>query len=206
VPVEPPGGATDQYLPLTSAPPIYNRAKVGMVIDPAERFADYYVGTGDANDPKNVTATWHYFYGIHDKGSETAGTPDGQPMFVFRFPKPEEQNISEPAIGPGVIFVPSYVPSAADPCFGFGDSYIYALNPKTGELIPNLPDPNNPGGYVGAIKMENVGMISDLVLVGDKLYFTVYKEGVPADQGKPRSMGVIIGGSAGRVLQWRRVR
>jgi Tfp pilus tip-associated adhesin PilY1 len=197
----------DLTLPLTgTAPPIYNRAKLGAVWDPSGSTADYFVGTGDALNPSTPAYATNYFYALHDnnvQSSVSTAPHDGLPLWVLRLPNPSEQVVSEPGLIDGAVIFASYVPpSSGSQCSSNGDTYLYSLNPKTGALVNALVNPvSSPqaGQSTSVVKMSNVGIPSDVVIVNNTAYVATSNGGVTATRVKPQL-------GAGDMRSFRRLR
>ncbi len=182
--------------------PIYLRTKVSAIWDPSGNLADYFVGTGNALEPVDNPSGSNFFYAVHDSGTL------GQPLWVFRFPHDKEQVLGEPAIVPGTIFVTAFEPpSVGTKCEQFGNSWIYAFDPKTGQLKNSILRDTGAGKSTSVMKCENCGMLSDLVAVGDTLYY-MKENSKPEAGGKPVPSGqrIVVAGAPGKVQSWRRIK
>lgn len=187
----------DGTLPLPNAgadaaPPILNRAKLANNLVASGK-PDLYVGTGNIdtpNAPGPSFANANYFYGVHDFNDQlhTNGTPnDGRALWVAKFcngtpglgpvgcTNAKEQVVSEPAIISSCVIVATYTPSSASSCGNTGDTTLYGFNGITGALTQCLVfPPGSPwaGLSTSALRMNGVGIPSDLVVINDNLYFT----------------------------------
>jgi hypothetical protein len=197
----------DLTLPLTTgAPPLYNQPKVAALYDGTGNTGDYFIGTGDALNPSTPSVHTNYFYAIHDRDQQ-GGSDDGQPLWVVRFPNYDEQVVSTPAIISGAVIVATYVPPGGGAqCSLNGDTYLYAFDPVSGALTPALvtsqPNPNNPNGppqTTSVMKLTNVGIPSDLLVVGDTLYMSTSNGGIMSTPVKPKPTG-------GDIRSFRRLR
>ncbi|MDP3232066.1 MAG: PilC/PilY family type IV pilus protein [Myxococcales bacterium] len=186
----------DGTLPLSSAPPILNRPRVGNVLIASGK-PDLFVGTGNIdtpNAPGPAFADANYFYAIHDfndqfhaGGVGGGGQNDGRALWVSKFcngqagvgsvdcTNTREQVVSEPALISSCIIVATYTPSSASSCGSTGDTTLYGFNALTGALTSCLIyPPGSPwqGTTTPAIRLNGVGIPSDLVVINDNLYFT----------------------------------
>lgn len=183
----------EMNLPLSSSPPVYNRAKA--VPNGNGAAADYFVGTGDAAAVETGSSIdVNYFYALRDRNTQNPGSSnqnDGQPIFVIRLPRKQEQIVSEAATINGAVIVLSYTPPQAGGCGNEGDTTVYAFDPNSGDLTPALVDPNAgvplpDGGVAGpdagvggsgsgaptsVVECRGCGIPSDPIIVDNQLYF-----------------------------------
>jgi Tfp pilus tip-associated adhesin PilY1 len=185
---------------------LYNQPKVAALYDGTGNTGDYYIGTGDALNPSNPSVSTNYFYAIHDRNQQSGGpTDDGQPLWVVRFPNTNEQVVSTPAIISGAIIVATYVPPGGGAqCSLNGDTYLYAFDPVTGALTPALVTsqstaPGVPPTTSSVMKLTNVGIPSDLLVVGDTLFMSTSNGGIMSTPVKPKPTG-------GDIRSFRRLR
>ena len=174
-------------LPLSTAPPIYNRPKLSPVLVPNGTVTDLFVGTGNVVDPTVPGATFgndNYFYAIHDFNQQGHNLQnDGRALWVVKFPG-KEQVVSEPALITGCIVVATFTPPAiAATCGAEGDTTLYGFSPITGALTQCLNYPTTGSNSWGTkptsvLKMTGVGIPSDLVVVNDNIYFSTSKDGL----------------------------
>lgn len=192
-------GGAPKTLPTADSPPIYMRPMAAAVVDNTGTVADYYVGTGDANDPLGSTIpNVNYFYAIHDNGPGRASAP----LWVFQMPHTKEQVISDPVVGTKAVIIASYVPpTSGTGCTSYGDAYLYALDPQTGALVNAIlpTGASDPSQAKSVVALPNVGMLSDLVLVGSTVYYQ-------SENGSGiQSQQVLLKSSTGSVTSWRRL-
>ncbi len=185
------GTQTGGFLPLITAPPIYNRPRVASLLVPSGIQSDLLVGTGDARDPNQpelANFRTNYFYAIHDFNKQEGGsTNDGRAMWINQFPEvsPDrpEQVVSEPAVITGCVIVATYtVPLTTAGCNRQGDTTLYGFDPLTGNLKNCLvyEGPGNPyaGQRTSVLKMGGVGIPSDLVVINDNVYLSTSGNGL----------------------------
>lgn len=187
VPGSPPTYALSQVdtLPLSSAPTVQNRPKLGAMMLSSGAVPDLYVGTGDTLSPETPGTEFshgNYFYAVHDQNQQAHDTKnDGVPMWVVRFPG-KEQVVSEPAIISGCIVVATYTPpSVSTGCGQSGDTTLYGFHPTTGALTNCLVYPESStwaGTSTSVVKLEGVGIPSDLIVVNDNVYMSTSEGGL----------------------------
>lgn len=178
----------------------YNRPRLAALTDSSSLNArpDMYIGTGDANNLNNATEQ-NFFFAIHDRGFLTARpTHDGEALWAYAF-DPGEKVTGEPAIISGAVVVPTFVPPVGGTCQQFGDAYLYAFDPITGDPRSVLQDPANPTQFRPVVRLAGVGALSDLVVVNGRIYYATTRGGVGSNTP-------LQTGSGGRVQGWRRVR
>jgi hypothetical protein len=196
-------------LPNSGVHPIYNRPKVASVIDASGRLPDFYFGTGNTFDPGNPhqpfphSFRWNYFVGVHDSNERRHRSKNsGESLFMNYFMSPDEQVVSEPAIVNGAVIVATYTPPGGDPCDGFGDTTLYCFDPKNGDLVNCLVyGVGSPyaGSTTSVLKLGNVGIPSDLIVINNSLFFNTSNSGVLSQQIKQVQPG-------GDVRSFRRIR
>lgn len=190
--------------------PFFNRPRVTSVFDSSRSQPDIFIGTGDVNnlnsnpDPGNPER--NFFFAIHDRTFPLGTAPSfgtnganraGQTMWVYMFDR-NEKVISEPAFVGGSVVVATYLQPNLS-CFGLGDSYLYAFDPRTGEPRRSLEDPSAPGSFVSVVRLQGAGVLSDLVAANGRVYYA-------RGDGRAASTNVRPVGISGRVQGWRRVR
>lgn len=188
---------TGETLPLSSPGPIYTRAKIRPRTGGGY---DLFVGTGNVDEPGNAT-NQDYFYGIRDvdQANGNNATGKGTPIFVQKFDVGEKV-VSEPTIIGETVYIPTYMPPVSvNSCAANGDSYIYAVDARTGEPANALPDPANPGQYVPVVKLDNVGIVSDLQVLDNRLVFG-------KGDGSVATLSVKLASITGKVTSWKRVK
>ncbi|MEW6432628.1 MAG: hypothetical protein AB1730_14085 [Myxococcota bacterium] len=191
-----------EKLPLSRRLPIYVRPRSAAVHDPSRLVPDYFVGTGDGVQPGNPRSEfkWNYFYAIHDDNRHDDGHDDGAPLWVNQFINEREQVVGEPAMVSGALIVATYLPpESTSPCENAGDAFFYCFNPLSGDLVKCLVSPD--GTATSVLKYEGVGIPSDLVTVGENLYWTASNV-----NGPPRKETVRPTIETGDIRSWRRVR
>mgnify|MGYP001187258696 CR=1 FL=1 len=198
--------ATVTTLPLPggTAPPIYNRPKVGTVVDGSGNLGDYYVGTGDVENPGTPAWNTNYIYALHDKNEQlSSGQHDGVPLWVVRLPHRNEQIVSEPVLVSGALVVATYIPpTASSSCALAGDTVLYSFDPKGGTLVPTLITPaNQPGAgtKTAVVKLDNFGIPSDLVAYKGNI-------AVNGSQGGITTLGFQPPTKGGDIRSFRRIR
>ncbi|MER2566861.1 MAG: hypothetical protein ABTQ32_39415, partial [Myxococcaceae bacterium] len=191
------GGACSAY---DVNPSFYNRPRLAAISDSSSINArpDLFIGTGDANNLNNATEQ-NFFFAIHDRGFLTpSASHDSEMLWVYAF-DPGEKVTGEPAIVSGAVVVPTFVPPPGGTCAQFGDSYLYAFDPITGSPRNVLQDPANPSQFRSVVRLQDVGALSDLVVVNGRIYYATTRGGVGSN-------APIQTGQGGRVQGWRRVR
>ena len=183
-------GTTAGKLPLVGPPPIYNRPRVAALLVPSGAQADLLVGTGDVRDPNQPNLGYfrtNYFYAIHDFNQQLSGpNNDGRALWVNQFPEVSvnrpEQVVSEPAVITGCVVVATYtLPLAGAGCNREGDTTLYGFDPLTGDLkkclVYSAPSPY-AGQTTSVLKMNGVGIPSDLVVINDNIYLSTSRDGL----------------------------
>lgn len=192
--------APGPYMP----PPIYNRPRVASLVDPRGDLPDYFVGTGDTLDPANPRWNTNFFYAVHDRNQQPKGANnDSQPLWVAKFIGNREQVVSEPALINGAVIVATYEPPAVGSTCGLqGDTLLYAFDPKSGELTPALTFPTGSAytGQTSVIRRRGIGIPSDLITIGNNVYYT--SSASPAPQKQPVRPSI----ASGDVRSFRRLR
>lgn len=191
------GGACSAY---AVNPSFYNRPRLAAISDSSSINArpDLFIGTGDANNLNNATEQ-NFFFAIHDRGFLTpSASHDSEMLWAYAF-DPGEKVTGEPAVVSGAVVVPTFVPPAGGTCAQFGDSYLYAFDPITGSPRNVLQDPANPSQFRSVVRLQDVGALSDLVVVNGRIYYATTRGGVGSN-------APIQTGQGGRVQGWRRVR
>ncbi|MBL8953586.1 MAG: hypothetical protein JNK82_22615 [Myxococcaceae bacterium] len=198
--------AVDNTLPLTiTPPPVFNRPKVGTIVDGSGNLGDYYVGTGDVESPNVPAWGTNFFYALHDKNEQGGGGAqhDGVPLWVVRFPHANEQVVSEPVLVQGALVVATYIPpSSSSACALAGDTVLYSFDPRGGQLVPTLITPNNQPGAgtkTGVLKLDNFGIPSDLVAYKGNI-------AVNGSQGGLTTLGFEPPKKGGDIRSFRRIR
>jgi hypothetical protein len=198
-------------LPVSSAPPILNRAKLGNNLVASGK-PDLYVGTGNTDSPNipgPIFGDANYFYALHDFNEQLHGaTNDGRALWVAKFCNgtaglgavgctgTKEQVVSEPALISSCVIVATYTPSAAASCGATGDTTLYGFDAVTGALTRCLVyPPGSPwqGTDTSVLRLTGVGIPSDLVVINDSLYFSASNTPGVSQVGirqKPRSGAV----------------
>lgn len=192
-----------ETLPLSRSLPIYVRARSAPVQDPSQLIPDYFVGTGDAVQPGNPRDEfkWNYFYALHDNNKHDDGHDDAAPLWVNQFINEREQVVGEPAMVSGALIVATYLPpTTSSPCENAGDTYLYCFNPLSGDLVKCLVNPSD-NTVTSVRKYGGVGIPSDLVTVGDNLYWTASNL-----TGQPQHENIRPTVETGDIRSWRRVR
>lgn len=184
--------------------PIFTRPRIANVWDMTLEKPDLYFGTGDSLNLGGNTER-NFFFGVHDSlfdsgnKSKTVLENAARFLWVYTFDK-GEKILGEAAFVGGSILVSTYVPPAGGSCSSFGDSYIYAFDPRTGEPRNVLLDSTeSTPTYRSVVRLSNVGAISDLQAVNGQV---VYGRG----DGTVEGLGVRAVGLGGRVRGWRRLR
>lgn len=189
---------------LSPRRPIFNRPRIANVWDTSLERPDLFFGTGDSlnlGDPNER----NFFFAVHDtEFAKSHKKKDklewgGRTMWVYMFDK-GEKILGEPAFVGGSVVVATYAPPVGGLCQNFGDSYLYAFDPRTGEPRNVLLDPTvATPTFKSVVKLTNTGALSDLMVINGSVYFSTGKGGV--SRVDARAVGV-----GGRVQGWRRMR
>ena len=179
--------------------PIFDRARVAQVHDTSG--VDIFVGTGDSQNPTSTSGDLNFFFALHDDGDDKA-----HPLWILKFDA-NEKIINDPQLVNGNLVFASYVPPASGTgCFAAGDSYLWAVNPDTGQPVSAISDPNTssaaPDKYKSVVKCENCGIV-DMVCAGDTCYV---QPSAPGSNAGPEGYTVKGPASPGAVRSWRRTR
>jgi hypothetical protein len=195
---------------LTTRQPIFARPRALSLYDLSRVAPDLYFGTGDslnlaskgklignAIDLKDLGR--NFFFAVNDSSFGTAGF-SSKALWAVTF-DPTEKVLGEPAFVSGAVVIATYKPPTSSACQNFGDSFLYAFDPRTGAPKTVLRDPaaTDPTAYTSVVKKEGIGAISDLIAVNGNIYFGSSKGSVTRIEAKPS-------GGGGKVLGWRRVR
>jgi hypothetical protein len=191
---------------LTNRQPIFSRPRVLSLYDQARVKPDVFFGTGNSSNPIEVAAPGtenrNMFFAVNDSsfvaGSNTVG--QGTALWAVTF-DPNEKVLGEPAFVSGAVIVATYVPPTTNACQNFGDSYLYAFDPRTGAPKPILKDPalGPTATETSVLKKANIGAISDLIAVNGNIFFG-------NSRGDVSRIVARATGGGGRVYGWRRVR
>jgi hypothetical protein len=202
------GGVLD---PTSQVPDLY--VGTGDIVNPsapAAQFSNgnYFYAIHDFNNQNyhlNHHGNCHGNHGNHN--SCVATDPDGLPLWVVKFPG-QEQVVSEPVFLSSCIVVATYTPptnagAGNALCSAAGDTTLYGFHPLTGALVDCLLITSATAGDGGisadggstastnttatsVVKCAGCGIPSDLMAVGDNVYFQSSNQpGVQLQKGKP---------------------
>ncbi len=212
-------GAPNPLLPAAVMPtncsdfqnrrPIFAQAKVAAKYDASGVLPDIFLGTGDANQLGGNTER-NFFFGVHDSRFSTTpagnvkSTIDGsgKALWMYTFDL-GEKIVGNPTFSGGSIVVATYKPPVSgSTCKQFGDAYLYAFDPKTGDPRPVLLDPTSSltaPVFKSVIELKDAGALSDLITFkgSDQIGFA-------QSNGGTRALRVRNLTQAGRVQGWRR--
>jgi hypothetical protein len=198
----------DEFAPRR---PVFAQAKVASKFDSAGVVPDIFVGTGDSNQLGNTNER-NFFYAVHDSGfsdptaplSSSTITNRGALMWIYAFDKGEKV-VGNPTFAGGSLVVATYKPPVSgSTCKQFGDAYLYAFDPKTGQPRKALQDPASPAGapvYKSVIELKDAGALSDLITIKGS-----NQVGYATSGGAPQLTAVRTFIQAGRVQGWKRVK
>jgi hypothetical protein len=189
--------SSKQWKPLT------NRPKTVAVLDPQARLPDLFFGTGTTYpDTNDAVAKFNFFMGLHDSNTRITNENPGLFMWGSYFIGATEQVVSEPALISGCIIVATFTPAVTNTsCNAQGDTTLYGFNPADGTLQSCLSYTAGAGAGVKTpvLKMPGVGIPSDLLVVGDTLFFATSNGGLQTEK-------VVVSPATSGVRSFRRLR
>jgi Tfp pilus tip-associated adhesin PilY1 len=126
-------------------------------------------------------------------------------MWGHYFVNPREQVVSEPALVNGCVIVATFEPAgvAVNNCAAPGSARLYGFDPTSGLLNNCLVYSSGPAAWAGkstsVIELGPVGIPSDLLVVGNQLYFST-------SNGSLQSQQIVVNTAGSGVRSYRRIK